>query len=221
MPLKEAQDVKAMLETAARRGNQGAELDPLVLRLPAKFADLAAEAAAEAAAAVEIELAVPGGAAERARVAFRHMDPCSLAPDMGPFDAVLLSGVLERIASPKAPLGERERERERNACAVLCCAAAFPLGKALQQRLSIALPLLHLTSPTPIPRTSRCECRAHGRRPGPGQAGRPAAGHRLLLLERAHRGEPAVAGRHARLHRRRCQVGLGLVEGVWQRGSKD
>ena len=63
MLLKEAQDVKAMLETAARRGNQGAELDPLVLRLPAKFADLAAEAAAEAAAAVEIELAVPGGAA--------------------------------------------------------------------------------------------------------------------------------------------------------------
>ena len=63
MLLKEAQDVKAVLETAARRGNQGAELDPLVLRLPAKFADLAAEAAAEAAAAVEIELAVPGGAA--------------------------------------------------------------------------------------------------------------------------------------------------------------
>ena len=63
MPLKEAQDVQAMLEDAARRGNQGGELDPLVLRLPSKFADLAAEAAAEAAAAVEIELAVPGGAA--------------------------------------------------------------------------------------------------------------------------------------------------------------
>ena len=63
MPLKEAQDVQAMLEIAARRGNQGGELDPLVLRLPSKFADLAAKAAAEAAAAVEIELAVPGGAA--------------------------------------------------------------------------------------------------------------------------------------------------------------
>ena len=43
MPLKEAQDVEAMLVTAARRGNQGGELDPLVLRLPAKFADLAAK----------------------------------------------------------------------------------------------------------------------------------------------------------------------------------
>ena len=62
LPLKEAQDVHGMLEDAARRGNQGAELDPLVLRLPSKFADLAAKAAAEAAAAVEIELAVPGGA---------------------------------------------------------------------------------------------------------------------------------------------------------------
>ncbi|EFN57275.1 hypothetical protein CHLNCDRAFT_143847 [Chlorella variabilis] len=53
----------------------------------------------------ELELAVPGGTAARARVSFRQMDPCCLQPDLGPFDAVLLSGVLERIPSPKAPLG--------------------------------------------------------------------------------------------------------------------
>ena len=34
------------------------------------------------------------------------MDPCCIAPDIGPYDAVLLSGVLERIPSPKGPLGE-------------------------------------------------------------------------------------------------------------------
>ena len=75
IPPKEKNDFELMLKSAARRGNQCAELDPLVLRMPAKFADVeleaaaeaavepAAETAAEAAAAVEIELAVPGGAA--------------------------------------------------------------------------------------------------------------------------------------------------------------
>ncbi|KAL4441833.1 hypothetical protein ABPG77_003749 [Micractinium sp. CCAP 211/92] len=53
----------------------------------------------------QLDLPVPGGSASRARVAFRQMDPCCIAPDLGPYDAVLLSGVLEKIPSPKAPLG--------------------------------------------------------------------------------------------------------------------
>lgn len=53
----------------------------------------------------QLTLAVPGGSAARARVAFRQMDPCGIAPDLGPYDAVLLSGVLEKIPSPKGPLG--------------------------------------------------------------------------------------------------------------------
>ncbi|PRW57977.1 generic methyltransferase isoform B [Chlorella sorokiniana] len=52
-----------------------------------------------------LELPVPGGTAARNRVAFRQMDPCCIAADMVDFDAVLLSGVLEKIPSPKAPLG--------------------------------------------------------------------------------------------------------------------
>lgn len=35
------------------------------------------------------------------------MDPMCLAPDLGPYSAVILNGVLERICSPKAPLGAR------------------------------------------------------------------------------------------------------------------
>lgn len=42
------------------------------------------------------------------RIACPQMDPCCIAADMVDFDAVLLSGVLEKIPSPKAPLGERE-----------------------------------------------------------------------------------------------------------------
>lgn len=53
----------------------------------------------------QLELPVPGGAAARSRVSFRQMDPCCLSPELGAFDAVLLSGVLEQIPSPKAPLG--------------------------------------------------------------------------------------------------------------------
>lgn len=52
-----------------------------------------------------LELPVPGGTAARNRVTFRQMDPCCIAADMVDFDAVLLSGVLEKIPSPKAPLG--------------------------------------------------------------------------------------------------------------------
>ncbi|CAD7695054.1 unnamed protein product [Ostreobium quekettii] len=40
----------------------------------------------------------------KSRVVFRHMDPCGIAPDIGEFDVVLITNILERIASPKAPL---------------------------------------------------------------------------------------------------------------------
>jgi hypothetical protein len=74
----------------------------------------------------QLELAVPGGAAARAAVSFRHMDPCCLSPEMGPYDAVLLSGVLERIPSPKAPLGG-------------CGAALVPGGELLPLLLLLLL----------------------------------------------------------------------------------
>eukprot|EP00887_Chlorella_sp_A99_P003595 scaffold7.g3595.t1 len=61
--------------------------------------------AGEGALAERVRLAVPGDAAARARASFRQMDPCSLAPDLGQHDAVVLNRVLERIPSPKAPLG--------------------------------------------------------------------------------------------------------------------
>lgn len=37
--------------------------------------------------------------------ALPQMDPCCIAAELVDFDAVLLSGVLEKIPSPKAPLG--------------------------------------------------------------------------------------------------------------------
>lgn len=47
------------------------------------------------------------------------MDPCCIAADMLDFDAVLLSGVLEKIPSPKAPLGEEAHLPV--ACCPTCC----------------------------------------------------------------------------------------------------
>lgn len=38
------------------------------------------------------------------RIAFRHMDPCCIAPDIGAFDVVVLNDVLQRLVSPRAPL---------------------------------------------------------------------------------------------------------------------
>lgn len=51
-----------------------------------------------------VRVVVPLDAHVRSRISFRHMDPCALAPDIGEFDAVFITNVLERIASPKAPL---------------------------------------------------------------------------------------------------------------------
>ncbi len=45
------------------------------------------------------------GERARSRASFRQMDACCLAPDFGPFDAVALSDVVDKIPSPKAPLG--------------------------------------------------------------------------------------------------------------------
>ena len=46
------------------------------------------------------------------------MDPCCIAAELVDFDAVLLSGVLEKICSPKAPLGAQWPD----VCRFLCCA---------------------------------------------------------------------------------------------------
>ena len=40
-----------------------------------------------------------------ARIQFRQMDPCCIAPDIGSFEVVVVNDVLDRIASPKGPLG--------------------------------------------------------------------------------------------------------------------
>ena len=39
------------------------------------------------------------------RVAFKLMDPCCIAPDIGRFDAVLLNDCVDKLISPKAPFG--------------------------------------------------------------------------------------------------------------------
>jgi hypothetical protein len=45
------------------------------------------------------------GAAAAARVSFRQMAPSCLAPDLGSFDVVVVTGVLDRCVAPRAPLG--------------------------------------------------------------------------------------------------------------------
>lgn len=51
-----------------------------------------------------VRVVVPLDAHIRSSINFRHMDPCAIAPDIGEFDAVFITNILERIASPKAPL---------------------------------------------------------------------------------------------------------------------
>jgi len=53
----------------------------------------------------ERHIACSVGKEQRDSVAFRHMDPCCIAPDMVNYDAVVMVNLLERTASPKAPLG--------------------------------------------------------------------------------------------------------------------
>ncbi|GMH32544.1 hypothetical protein BSKO_00378 [Bryopsis sp. KO-2023] len=50
----------------------------------------------------QVTCAIPSDA--RKNVLFRHMDPCCLLPDTGVFDCVLLTNVLEKVASPNAVL---------------------------------------------------------------------------------------------------------------------
>lgn len=59
------------------------------------------------------ELQLPAGAdaAARGRVSFRHMDPACLAPDLGQFDGVLLTCVLEASPSPGSLLGRMSSAR--------------------------------------------------------------------------------------------------------------
>ncbi len=61
-----------------------------------------------------LALAAGQDAATRGCASFKHMDPCCLAADMGPYDAVLVTEVLEKIPSPKALLGEFARGLERD-----------------------------------------------------------------------------------------------------------
>jgi hypothetical protein len=51
-------------------------------------------------------VALPAAAAATAHaVTFRHMDPGCLAPDIGAYDAVVVSDELIKVASPRALLG--------------------------------------------------------------------------------------------------------------------
>ncbi|GAB4818144.1 hypothetical protein N2152v2_005190 [Parachlorella kessleri] len=59
----------------------------------------------------DLTLAVGVHAAARANASFKQMDPCCLAADMGPYDAVLVSECLERMPSPKALLGRLSGNR--------------------------------------------------------------------------------------------------------------
>eukprot|EP00898_Chlorokybus_atmophyticus_P004761 jgi/Chlat1/5286/Chrsp35S05237 len=52
----------------------------------------------------ELDVAV-SPSVERERVAFRRMDPCSMAPDLGSFDLVCAVNVLSRLPSPSSCLG--------------------------------------------------------------------------------------------------------------------
>lgn len=52
-----------------------------------------------------VEVVRPVNADVGARVAFRLMDPCCIAPDIGQYDAVVINEVLDRTVSPKATLG--------------------------------------------------------------------------------------------------------------------
>jgi hypothetical protein len=49
-----------------------------------------------------VTLHVPAAAA--ARVTFRQMDPCSISPEVGTFDVVVVNNMLDQCVSPKAPL---------------------------------------------------------------------------------------------------------------------
>jgi 2-polyprenyl-3-methyl-5-hydroxy-6-metoxy-1,4-benzoquinol methylase len=48
------------------------------------------------------ELVVTSAAADK--VMFKHMDPCSMAPDLGEYEVVIINSVLERCPSPKGVL---------------------------------------------------------------------------------------------------------------------
>ncbi|KAK9808976.1 hypothetical protein WJX72_007328 [[Myrmecia] bisecta] len=50
-------------------------------------------------------VSVAADASQRARIAFKQMDPCCIAPDLAEFDAVVMLNLLERLPSPKGPLG--------------------------------------------------------------------------------------------------------------------
>ncbi len=80
----------------------------------------------------DLTLAVGVHAAARANASFKQMDPCCLAADMGPYDAVLVSECLERMPSPKALLGEPR----------LKAVAAF--GVAFWGRLAVAFDAVKL-----------------------------------------------------------------------------
>ena len=54
--------------------------------------------------ATDVRVERPVNADVGARVAFRLMDPCCIAPDIGQYDAVVINEVLDRTVSPKAAL---------------------------------------------------------------------------------------------------------------------
>ena len=59
----------------------------------------------DAAVATALEARAPPPAGRRGAVAFRQMDPCCIAPDLGQFDAVVVNNVLDSLTAPKSCLG--------------------------------------------------------------------------------------------------------------------
>jgi 5-histidylcysteine sulfoxide synthase len=70
----------------------------------------------------------PAPPGRRGELAFRQMDPCCLAPDMGQFDAVVVNCVLESLPAPRSCLGRLGGPRgvvRPGGLALVACAHAW------------------------------------------------------------------------------------------------
>lgn len=136
-------------------------------------------------------LSCGASAEQRARVVFKQMDPCCLAPDLPAFDAITMVGLLDHIVSPKAPLGRLAGPR-----ALLRRGGLLLVGCAYQWSDNVADPSLWL-----------------GGRAGAGPSAHgleQALGGSFVLVEEA---EVPMVGR---VNARRMEVEVAHVS-VWQR----
>eukprot|EP00892_Ulva_mutabilis_P004418 jgi/Ulvmu1/2348/UM013_0196.1 len=88
--------------TAIERDSQ---MVALAQRLQAEGSAVLSGAHVQGSLVTDVRVARPVNTDVGARVAYRLMDPCCIAPDIGQYDAVLISEVLDRTVSPKAALG--------------------------------------------------------------------------------------------------------------------